>query len=438
MQSENNTTKVKCLERFELSNKPTLIITKELENKIAYLHKMCGATEWSGELITREEGTINDLNDWKIIAEDIYLADIGSPGFTGYEVGKGTFKASDIIDVYESFPGLLEGTHKLHHLHSHHSMSAYFSGTDWENLNDRALVSNYFLMLIVNFDGKWCAKVAFKGLKQGNKGTVLNFANNSDGFKPLTLNRKEDDDVLVVMDCKIELEVPSVDSVFIERYNKVKTIKEEEEKARREAAAKNAQKYPHSGNKRKHYNGQQQQFNFSAGGWVDDDYDKQWNGHTNGWDDYDYVNDVWKKKDKKVMEMTEAEWRKEQESPREISSVGKFELRHAKAFLNSILDGTYSAYDYSDCIKKIELEAAQIISYQHYEEKAHEEWIDTFEEQMQDHFDACFPYNNQDDYIDLLKVVEEYLQPYRTGCELIDSIVDDVLLPEIELYSPVI
>lgn len=110
---------VKSLERLELSNKPTLIITERIKKQIDFLHGKVGSFEWSGELITSEKGTINDLDNWAITAEDIFLADIGTAGFTGYEVNKGGFKTVDIIELYDKYPELLEGEKKVHHVHSH-------------------------------------------------------------------------------------------------------------------------------------------------------------------------------------------------------------------------------------------------------------------------------------------------------------------------------
>jgi hypothetical protein len=105
------------LDRISLSNKPKLIITQKLQKQIDWLHKTCGSTEWSGELITREIGKITDLDNWTIIAEDIFLVDVGSPGFTGYSVNEGAFKAADITELYDKFDGLIEGTHKAQHIH---------------------------------------------------------------------------------------------------------------------------------------------------------------------------------------------------------------------------------------------------------------------------------------------------------------------------------
>ena len=65
-----NTTKFQpvqpSLERLALSNKPKVIVTQKLKNQIDWLHEKCGATEWSGELITSEINTINDLDNWTI------------------------------------------------------------------------------------------------------------------------------------------------------------------------------------------------------------------------------------------------------------------------------------------------------------------------------------------------------------------------------------
>lgn len=198
------------LPRLELSNKPTLYITKKLKRQIDYLHSKVGKAEWSGELITREEGVITELDSWKVIAEDIFLVDIGSSAYTEYEVDKGGFKSADIVQMYDSFPGMLEGTHKNHHVHSHQSFGCFFSGTDWSQLEDRGVIHNYFIMLIVNFAGDWIAKCAFKGKRKITTSPTLEFSNNTDGYAPFTLNAKDkDEEVLVVMD--MEVVIPKVE-----------------------------------------------------------------------------------------------------------------------------------------------------------------------------------------------------------------------------------
>jgi predicted HicB family RNase H-like nuclease len=114
-------------------------------------------------------------------------------------------------------------------------MQSFFSGTDWSQLEDRGVLSNYFLMLIVNFKGEYVAKVAFKAEKSGKDAVELNFANNLDGRAPLTLAGQSAKEVLVVMDCKIEFEKPekTVEDSFSARYDAVKTALAEEAAAKR-------------------------------------------------------------------------------------------------------------------------------------------------------------------------------------------------------------
>jgi hypothetical protein len=194
------------LDRISLSNKPKLIITQKLQKQIDWLHKTCGSTEWSGELITREIGKITDLDNWTIIAEDIFLVDVGSPGFTGYNVNEGAFKAADITELYDKFDGLIDGDLKTQHVHSHHNMGTFFSGTDWSQLHDRALESNYFMMLITNFKNEHIAKVAFKA-KSKTTTSGLSFANDVENeFGELEFENEDSKEVLVVMDCIVEVE----------------------------------------------------------------------------------------------------------------------------------------------------------------------------------------------------------------------------------------
>lgn len=422
------------MERFPLSNKPKLLIKESLVNKIDFLHSKVGAFEWSGELITREEGTINDLDKWTIIAEDMFLADIGTAGFTGYEVGKGGFKSSDIIELYDKFPDILEGKQKLHHIHTHHKMTTFFSGTDWENLEDRALVSNYFLMLIVNFDGNWCAKVAFKGKKEADKGTSLHFVNNADGFEPLTLSGEKDNEVLVVMDCTIEVERNiSVDKDFEDRYNTVKAAIEAEAKAKQEEYKKKyAYPYYQGG-----YNGGYQKKLMQGSMFPDfsDQEDKEYNLVQ------EYEKDGSKKKQKKVMEMTDAEWWEQEQAAKDVFEKDQkknkkkkptFEIRHAKALLNSILESTYLGDDYRDCIDKIVEQDKGLLT-----RDALDAYILDFQALLSEHFDVIHLYKNVDDYVELLEITKDYLYPYSFRSRLVSEMIATIS-EEINLVNKII
>lgn len=438
-------TVVPQLERMELSNKPTLVITKKLKRQIDFLHKKQGGSEWSGELITREEGTINDLDAWKITAEEMFLADLGSPGFTGYEVDKGGFKSVDIVDMYEAYPGLLDGTQKNHHIHSHHRMGCFFSGVDWSQLNDRSLVSNYFLMLIVNIAGDAIAKVAFKAKKEVKSPTRLSFINNHDGFTPLDLKQDENKEILVVMSCKVEIEVEEVEKEFIDRYTSVSKAIELEEKARQEELKK---KYSHNG-----MNG----YSYGAPGSVKqgkfyyDEYDKdkyefnqmtgEWHKKgeprnpisgkqyyhkaTNDWRHYpEKSNSIILHPSKRISEMTDKEWG-EYDSGQvgySTSMPEDWDLRHAKIMINCLLKDTVHP-DTSDC-RDLLLQTSTVLDG---EEKKREETIEDFGLGLIESYQLMFPGKaaDKDAYYDLLEKMVEYLQPY-SYIDITSDLIEEV------------
>ena len=346
------------LERLALSNKPTVVVTERLKKQIDWLHEKCGATEWSGELITSETNTINDLDNWTITCEDIFLVDVGTAAYTSYEVDKGGFKSADIIDLYDSYPGLLDGTKKAQHIHTHHNMQAFFSGTDWSQLEDRGVLSNYFMMLIVNFKGEYVAKVAFKAEKSGKDAVELNFANNLDGRAPLTLAGQSAKEVLVVMDCNVVFEKieNTVEESFSARYDAVKAA----------LAAEAAKVRTYTPSYIPPYGGKPRtwkQAEFTA--W-DDEID-------------DLTVGKFPSKKKGIMDMTDKEWNME--------NMKKSEITEKDAFfaLSSYLSATYDKSNYEpplDLIidlnkqlkKKAELEE-YLMEFSHGGFKAHVEGI---------------------------------------------------------------
>lgn len=386
------------LERLSLSNKPKVVVTQKLKNQIDWLHEKCGATEWSGELITSETNTINDLDNWTIKCEDIFLVDVGTSAYTSYEVDKGGFKSADIIDLYDSYPGLLDGTQKAQHIHTHHSMQSFFSGTDWSQLEDRGVLSNYFLMLIVNFKGEYVAKVAFKAEKSGKDAVELNFANNLDGRAPLTLAGQSAKEVLVVMDCIIEFETPekTVEDSFSARYDAVKAALAEEAAKRTYTPAY----VPYTGYgiapKRTW-----RQTEFTA--W-DDEIDELTVGK-------------FPSKKKGIMDMTDAEWEK--------SNMKESAITEKDAFfaLSSYLSGTYDKSNYEpplDLIidlnkqlkKKSEMEE-YLMEFAHGGFKAHVEGIHV----------TCGP----EDHVAILQHLATYLDECkynRLAGEMLDEIKD--------------
>lgn len=195
MNTTNSKQKTPSLTKLEFSNRPKLVITKELRKQIDRLHKKVGSKEWSGELITREVGKITHLEDWKVFGEAIFLNDIGSSTLTEYTTGEGAFKGPDIVELYDQFPGLITGELKNHHIHTHHDMGAFMSGIDWDNLAGRARATNYIIMLVVDTQCKYVAYVGYLAKVSVPSMPALDqtieFVNNADGFESLVLKGDE-------------------------------------------------------------------------------------------------------------------------------------------------------------------------------------------------------------------------------------------------------
>ena len=103
---------------------------------------------------------------------------------------------------------------------SHHTMSAFFSGTDSEELTDNAEKYNYYVSLIVNFSKEWCAKIAIPS--SSNISKKIKIKDEDGKYTEVTVN-KNDVKELFIGDLDIEFENKlTVDDWFVERYEKVK------------------------------------------------------------------------------------------------------------------------------------------------------------------------------------------------------------------------
>lgn len=95
-----------------------LIITKELELKIRNLCSRFSNTEWSGILFYSIENKFGN-KDFKIIAKDLLLMDIGDGTSTEFE------ENPDVI-AYMAEHDMLEDNLYTGLIHSHHSMAKKF------------------------------------------------------------------------------------------------------------------------------------------------------------------------------------------------------------------------------------------------------------------------------------------------------------------------
>ncbi len=203
------------LTELQLVNKPTVVLSPNLLSQISYLHHKVKGKEWSGFVLYKQEGGIDSIDQMVLTCEHIHIFNIGSATLTKFE-DYDPFEIEEDLgqDVYK---------YKIGVIHTHHSMDAFFSITDMNDLHENAESYPFLLSLIVNFaeGGSPVAKIAFTGKDTFEERTLSTNSRLKD--LKVTLNEKEKTrDVLVLCDCKIEY---GVQEYFSKRYS---TLKEKE------------------------------------------------------------------------------------------------------------------------------------------------------------------------------------------------------------------
>lgn len=121
---------------------------------INYLHNSIGRVEWSGVLFySILEGDISDPKSLVLRAERIFPLNKGTMSYTEYEIGP------EIFNFYDGVEG--SDDMRVGHVHTHHTMGTFFSGTDQSELHSNADKHVFYLSLIVNFEMKPTAKIAY-------------------------------------------------------------------------------------------------------------------------------------------------------------------------------------------------------------------------------------------------------------------------------------
>jgi len=176
---------------YTMEDKGKLILPPEIIAQITYLHSHCGGKEWSGILVYDVKGNPSKPESFELIAKHIFLMDIGTAGATDYETD------GDIVDIFDQIPEAMEM--KLGHIHTHHSGSAYFSGTDEGELQDNVDKHNYYLSLVVNYNGNYAAKVVF--LSDMHTTSKMNYKDDGGEIKHFKQSKIEKH--MVVIDMRI-------------------------------------------------------------------------------------------------------------------------------------------------------------------------------------------------------------------------------------------
>lgn len=215
------------MKEIKLKVKPKLFLSEDLLRSIKFLHKNISNLEWSGMLLCRLEGSLKDLNNLEVYAENVYPCNIGSASFTTYS------HADHIDDVETLFPeySLISDErwdgenctsgYKLMQIHTHHNMEAFFSGTDMQDLYDNTSAHGFYISLIVNYKGNYVCKGSFMAKSKTN--TILDLSDYN-----FTMKFKEEEENLVTFDFDIQDEVND----WMENQLEALFLKKEAEEAR--------------------------------------------------------------------------------------------------------------------------------------------------------------------------------------------------------------
>lgn len=205
--------KMRDLERICLSEKPTIVVGKEVKEQIKYLCNKIKRLEWSGVLFYTIKGSIKNPSKMIIYLHHILLMDIGTKGYTTFKWNEDGAVADFIMSNDEAF----EWT--MGHIHSHNDMQVFFSVTDWSELNDNSPLHNMYLSVIINNFLDIKAKIAFVGTP------TLYVCKNEKG-KDYKLYIEVESNTMFVIDCDIKDLKPAVlPTDFEQRFTAIEEAK---------------------------------------------------------------------------------------------------------------------------------------------------------------------------------------------------------------------
>ena len=151
-----------------LGNMATIRIPAKVSEQIRFLHDQVGHVEWSGMLMMKVQGGLDDIDSLVVDVAGIFPCNIGTVGGTEYSM------SDHMDDAFEQFPEwdfiggdrwdgktAFSGT-KVGQIHTHHSLTggAYFSSVDDGDLDANVSSHGMYVSLIVAMDGSYVCKGA--------------------------------------------------------------------------------------------------------------------------------------------------------------------------------------------------------------------------------------------------------------------------------------
>lgn len=208
-----------------------LVITSELQSKIEYLCNKINDVEWSGllvyKLIYNEDKSISHFE-----AFDIIPMNKGSKTYTSFNISEPKRDSSGyedaMIDYFMLHSEAITDNWKIGLIHSHNTMSAFFSGTDIDEINTNCKGHDFYLSLIVNNEYQYVAKTAYK-ISKYYSGYEKSYYNNEFGIPTFERSEAFDESVLreaqilhVDMNIDVQKSTDEVkDSIFIDSVNNI-------------------------------------------------------------------------------------------------------------------------------------------------------------------------------------------------------------------------
>jgi proteasome lid subunit RPN8/RPN11 len=209
---------IPLIHNTELSYK--IIIPESVEKKIRFLCKEIHNIEWSGVLFYDVEGNFED-GSLLVKCLDIYQMDIGNGAYTEYTMNPSVATYMLDHDLMTAYQG---------HIHSHHSMAAFFSGTDTNELRDGGKDTNHFVSLIVNNAGKYVAGITRKIESTSTIVEICKYSTFGDEVK--TFEREYTEESKYLEWYKLQVEVHGQTIPFeTEMLARIKEIRDEKSKA---------------------------------------------------------------------------------------------------------------------------------------------------------------------------------------------------------------
>ena len=192
---------------INLASEPKMFLSNNFVRNVKTLHEHIGKTEWSGFLLCKIDGSIEDLDNLQVIVENVYPCNIGTAAFTSYAHADHMDSLEELFPEYGLFAENrwngkeVKSGYKIQQIHTHHNMNTFFSGTDMQDLHDNTENFGFYISLIVNFQGNYKAKGSFMSKVKTN--TTLSLTD-----FPVNLKLKEEKEALIIVDFDIDNQEP--------------------------------------------------------------------------------------------------------------------------------------------------------------------------------------------------------------------------------------